>query len=109
MRFLDCVGEVKEMVFFLDATISKTKYIGKKSNFSKVQGMRVRINLEFVDVCFRHLFLSDLSATGRTLNQTRSVMCTRLCVCLSVCVCVCVSLNVCILFIRRKNVSLRLL
>ena len=52
--------------------------------------MRFRIELEFMYVRFLSCLLLDFSASGQTLNHTRSTMCVGLCVCLCVCVCVCV-------------------
>jgi hypothetical protein len=84
-----CVCDVKEMIFSFDATITETKYRGKKLIYSQLRGMRFRIQLEFMYVRFLSLcLLLNFSAADQTLNHTRSTMCVGLCVCLCVCVCV---------------------
>jgi len=50
-RFLACVREVKGMLCSFDATITGTKYIGKKLIYSQLQGMRFQIPFELMDVC----------------------------------------------------------
>ena len=87
-RFLACVREVKGMLCSLDATITETKYIGKKLIYSQLQGMQFRIPLErmHLSVC-QYWILSDSDLWDVPNNKPDALHHVCAFVCLFVCVC----------------------